>query len=191
VAAAIGGFLGLLADPLMQDGYGIAWGIGLVANLMLVAAACLAGVTLLRSPGGHRVRPLPVGLLPWAAVLLGAAAAVAMVVFALAVGNVGGGWYVTQFVWAAAMALVVPAWAARAVDRRFGAALLAGWAAGSLGIAIFHVLLQGYLRNQGSSGAVGSGPMIAFGLAVLALLVVAVLLGRAAAAGDAEPAAHA
>jgi hypothetical protein len=32
--------------------------------------------------------------------------------------------------------------------------------------------------------------MIAFGLAVLALLVMAVLLGRAAPAGDAEPAAR-
>ena len=190
VAASIGGFLGLLSDPLVQDGYGIAWGIGLIANLVLVAAACLAGLALARSPGGHRVRRLAAGFLPWVVVPLGAAAAVAMVVFALVTSDAGWGWYVTQFVWAATMALVVPAWAAKAVDRRFGAALLAGWAAGSLGVASFHVLLLGYLRNQGDSFAVGSGPMIAFGLAVLALLVMAVLLGRAAPAGDAEPAAR-
>jgi hypothetical protein len=36
-----------------------------------------------------------------------------------------------------------------------------------------------------------AGPLIAFGLAVLALLVVAVLLGRATPASDAEPTAHA
>jgi hypothetical protein len=83
-----------------------------------------------------------------------------MVVFALVTSDTGWGWYVTQSV----------------------------WAAGSLGTATFYVLLLGYLRNQGDSFAVGSGPMIAFGLAVLALLVVAVLLGRAAPAGDAEPA---
>jgi Caspase domain len=187
VAASIGGFLGLLSDPLMRDGYGIAWGIGLIANLMLVAA-CLAGLALARSPGGHRVRRLAAGFLPWVVVPLGAAAAVAMVVFALVTSDAGWGWYVTQFVWAATMALVVPAWAAKAVDRRFGAALLAGWAAGSLGAATFHVLLLGYLRKQENPLAVGSGPMIAFGLAVLALLVMAVLLGRAAPAGDAEPA---
>jgi len=191
VAASIGGFLGLLSDPLVQDGYGIAWGIGLIANLMLVAAACLAGLALARSAGGRLVRRLPPGLLPWAVVLLGAAAALAMAVFALVARNAGWSWYVTQFLWAAAMALVVPAWAARTVDRRFGAALLAGWAAGSLGTASFHVLLLGYLRKQGDSFAVGSGPMIAFGLAVLALLAMAVLLGRAAPASNAEPAARA
>jgi hypothetical protein len=190
-AASIGGFLGLLSDPLVQDGYGIAWGIGLIANLMLVAAACLAGLALARSNGGRLVRRLPAGLLPWAVVLLGAAAAVAMAVFILMARNAGLSWYVTEFVWDAAMALLVPAWAAGAVDRRFGAALLAGWAAGSLGSVIFHLLLLDYLRNQGSSSAVGSGPVIAFGLAVLALLVMAVLLGRAAPAGDAEPAGRA
>jgi hypothetical protein len=75
LAASIGDFLGLLSDPLVQDGYGIAWGIGLIANLMLVAAACLAGLALARSPGGHRVRRLAAGFLPWVLVPLGAAAA--------------------------------------------------------------------------------------------------------------------
>jgi hypothetical protein len=188
VAASIGGFLGLLADPLMQDGYGIAWGIGLVANLVLVAAASLAGLELARSAGGNLVRRLPAGFLPWVVVLLGVAAAAAMAVFALVTRTAGWGWYVTEFVWAAAAALAVPAWAASAVDRRFGASLLAGWAAGSIGTATFHLLLLDKLRDQGDSFAVGSGPLIAFWLAVLALLVAAVLLGRAAPATDAEPA---
>jgi hypothetical protein len=189
VAASIGGFLGLLADPLMQDGYQSAWGIGLVANLVLVAAACLAGLTLTRAGEVHLVRRLPEGPLPWLMALLGVAAAVMLVLFTKQVGEAGWGWYVAQFIWAAAMALVVPAWAAAVVPRRFGASLVVGWVGGVLAVSIFHLVLLDRQRSSGSTN-VGSELIILLDIILLALLVAAALFARTGPTTQVQPTTH-
>jgi hypothetical protein len=185
VLASIDQFLGLLSDPLMQDGYESAWGIGLAAYLVLVSAALLAGLALARAGEVHLVRGLPERALLWLVTLLGVAGAVVMVLFAWRAWNDGWGWYVTQFIWDAAMALVVPAWAAAAVPRRFGASLLVGWAGGGLAIFIFHAVILDRLRAEGIF-EVGSELIVVFGLILLALLVVAALLVRADPTSQAE-----
>ena len=185
VLASIDQFLGLLSDPLMQDGYESAWGIGLAAYLVLGSAAFLAGLALARAGEVHLVRRLPERPLLWLVTLLGVAGAVVMVLFAWRAWNDGWGWYVTQFIWDAAMALVVPAWAAAAVPRRFGASLLVGWAGGGLAIFIFHAVILDRLRAEGIF-EVGSELIVVFGLILLALLVVAALLVRADPTSQAE-----
>jgi hypothetical protein len=118
-------------------------------------------------------------------VLLGVAGAVVMLLFAQRVWNDGWGWYVTQFIWAAAMALVVPAWGAAVVPRQFGASLLIGWAGGGVAIVIYRAVLLDHLRAEGISD-VGSELIVVFGLILLALLVVAALLVRADPTSQAE-----
>ena len=131
------------------------------------------------------MRRLPERPLLWLVTLLGVAGAVVMVLFAWRVWNDGWGWYMTQFIWDAAMALVVPAWAAAAIPRRFGASLLVGWAGGGLAIFIFHAVILDRLRAEGIS-EVGSELIVVFGLILLALLVVAALLVRADPTSQAE-----
>jgi hypothetical protein len=189
VLASIDQFLSLLSDPLMQDGYESAWGIGLAAYLVLGSAAFLAGLALARAGEVHLARRLPERPLLWLVTLLGVAGAVVMVLFAWRVWNDGWGWYMTQFIWDAAMALVVPAWAAAAIPRRFGASLLVGWAGGGLAIFIFHAVILDSLRAEGIS-EVGSELIVVFGLILLALLVVAALLVRADPTSQAEHATH-
>lgn len=184
VVAAIGEFLSLLADPLMQDGYQTAWGISLVAYLVLLSAACLAGLALARDGEVRLVRRLLEHPLTWIVVLLGVVAAVELVVLIQQLRAESWGWWLGQFVWAAATALVVPALGAAALPRQFGAALLVGWAGGGVAICIFRVQLMDYLLDQGLS-KVGSGPFVVLGLTLFALLVVAVLLARIAPASQA------
>jgi hypothetical protein len=187
VAASTVGFLGSLAAPLVNDGYESAWRIAFVADLVLVAAACLAGLALARGAEVHVVRRLPEQPLPWLVVVLGLAAIVELLVLIQQLRADGWGWYLAQFIWAAAMALVVPALGATAVPRQFGASLLAAWAGGGVATSVFYTV---FLDSQSGDGSAkpGSSLFVVFGVTMLALLVVAVLLGRTAPAAEAEQA---
>jgi hypothetical protein len=144
---------------------------------MLVLAACLAGLALVRI-GEVRVLPRPPqGALPWLVVLLGAAGAVAFF------SQVPGQEFVPgrnkaftpsedliPTIWTTAMALVVPACAAVAVPRQFGVALLAGWiGCGAAVVAYTSEFVPGL-----------------FGFTLLALLVVIIPFARTAPTSQTE-----
>jgi hypothetical protein len=54
------------------------WWFELVAHLILVAAACLAGLVLVRTAHVHLTRPRPQSQLPWLVALLGGVGALAL-----------------------------------------------------------------------------------------------------------------
>jgi hypothetical protein len=105
-----------------------------VGGVILVLAACLAGVALARTGEVRFPLRIPEGMAPRLVVFLGVAGAVALVVQVpggqLLAGRdqlfvPGEDWL--PLIWVSAMALVAPAAAAVAVPRQFGVALLAGW----------------------------------------------------------------
>jgi hypothetical protein len=132
VAASTTVLLGVVIDSLYINGESVWAGfwLELVAHVILVVAACLAGLALARA-GEVRVVPRPPqGALPRLVTLLGVASAVAFLSQFLEQDFDVAGDFV-PLIWATAMAFVVPASAAVAVPRRFGVALLAGWIGGS------------------------------------------------------------
>jgi hypothetical protein len=73
----------------------------------------------------------------------------AMAVFAKALWQEDGGWYVTEFIGNAAVALAVAAGAALAVPRQLGASLLAGWAGTAVAASLFYAtLLEGSAATE-------------------------------------------
>jgi TIR domain-containing protein len=160
------------------------WWFELVAHLVLVAAACLAGLVLVRTADVHLTRRRPQSQLPWLVALLGGAGALALFFHDKNLWYVDSQfrWYAVPSIWVTVLALVVPACAAVAVPRRFGVALLAGWIAG--GADLFGVL---YLWDRyQENGNYGTTAIITFGFTLLALVPVAVLFARAAPGSEAE-----
>jgi Caspase domain len=168
----------------------------LAAMLILVAAACLAGLALRRAAEVRLVRWPPQSALAWVVALLGVAGALALVFQDKNVAAPGGqfgstGEFLASSIWLTIMALVVPACAAVAVPRQLGVALLAGWIGGGGALYLFSYYLLDYQRYDaaqqnagplgGSASLISLGPVIVFGLTLLALLVVAVPFARAAA----------
>ena len=179
VAASTWGLLFLITDRLQYKDvrFGDGWRLELVAHLVLVLAAGLAGLVLARTAEVHLVRRLPQGELAWLVVLLGAAGALALFLHDQNLRHIPwppSHWLVASSIWATVMALVVPVCAAVAVPRQFGVALLAGWIGGGGAFFVFHYL---WVRNQ-YDGQTGSNPIITFGCTLLALLVVTVLFAR-------------
>ena len=166
-AAEYGGGLG--------DGYQVE----LVAHLLLVVAACLVVVALVRS-GRYR---LEIGVLRHGrsrlVVLLGAAGSLALLPHVLRLSEIGPKTYwIAPSVWLTVAALVVPAVAAVATPRRFGAFLLAGWVGGAAALfAAYLAFADEKLNNDGLD--IGGTPILLFGVTLVALLVVAVLEARA------------
>jgi hypothetical protein len=91
-------------------------------------------------------------------------------------------------IWATVMAVLVPACAVAVLPRRFGISLLAGWIGGAFSIFVYESLLLNYSRNQGVS--ISSAPNIAFGITLLALMVVAAFFARTAPGPRVERAAQ-
>jgi hypothetical protein len=153
-----------------------AWGAGVwlffAAVLIVVLAACLAGVALVRAgevrvvPRLSAVPPLSADPFAWLVALLGGAGAVVFFLYQL--GYATGDWGLVARMWVPAMALVVPASAAVAVPRRFGAALLAGWIGGGAAIALAHFFGDPAGRVQ----------ILLFAGTLLALLLVSVPFAR-------------
>lgn len=79
-----------------------------------------------------------------------------------------------SYLWTAAVALLLCAYAATASARRFGAALLGGWAAA--GAALFVSFLNEPALHYDTDN---TGAIYAFGASLLALLIAAIPLSRA------------
>jgi hypothetical protein len=153
------------------NGYGSGFWLQLAAHLVLVLAACLAGLALARAAEVRLMRRLPGGELPWIVVLLGAAGAAALFAQDRTLWDAGLRWYVAPSIWATILALIVPACAAVARPREFGISLLMGWIGGGASLFIYYfVFLFQKLRE-------GIWAISMFGLTLLALLVITYLFG--------------
>jgi hypothetical protein len=116
-----------------------------------VLACCLALLSLARAGDVRLAFRLPEGAIAWLVTLLGVAGAVALflqVEGAHAIpGRDGAGFVPSQdlapLIWAAAMALVIPAAAAAALPRQFGVALLAGWIVDGASVVAFYLGFPG------------------------------------------------
>ena len=123
---------------------------GIWLHLLGMAVWLLAcGLVLLSLARAREVRlrrQLPEGVIAWLVTLVGVAGAVALflqVEGGHAIPGRGGKGFVPSqdlapLIWAAAMALVVPAAAALALPRRFGTALLAGWICDGASMVAFY-----------------------------------------------------
>ena len=186
VAASTWGLLYLPSNRIHLTGsqFHGGWWYEPVAHLVLIAAACLAGLTLVRTADVRLTRPRPQSPLPWLVALLGGAGALALFFHDKKIWYVDSQfrWYAVPSAWVTVLALVVPACAAVAVPRRFGVALLAGWIAG--GADLFGVLYvwDRYKENYGT----GTTAIITFGFTLLALVAATVLFVRAAPGPEAE-----
>ena len=112
-------------------------------------------------------------------VLLGAAGSLALLLHVLRLSEIGPkAYWIAPSVWLTVVALVVPAVAAVATPRRFGAFLLAGWVGGAAALfAAYLAFADEKLNNDGLD--IGATPILLFGSTLVALLVVAVLDARA------------
>jgi uncharacterized caspase-like protein len=174
-----------------EGALGAGFWLGLAAGLLLVLAACLAGVV--RAAEVHLVPGLPDGPLPWLVALLGVAGAVALLLYGVRlhekVDSTDLPPAALSFGWVVLLAPAVPILAAVLAPRRFGVALLLGWVGG--GVAIFSSSLGFLLVAPSAHGVdISRGPVVAFGLTLLALLVVAALLARDATASERETVAR-
>jgi len=163
----------------MADGGRIrsAFGLGLAAYSVLLLAGCLAGLALVRTgevrlgggPAQHK--------LAWPVVLVGAAGALALILLAGALSEYGATYgAVLPVQWAAVLAVLVPAGAAVAVPRQFGVSVLVSWIGTAAAIGWYYSWL---LEKETD---LGSTLIPVLGATLLALLVLAVLMARAAPA---------
>jgi hypothetical protein len=164
----------ILATPRFGAGF---W-LQLASDLSLLLAAGIAGFALARRSEVRLVQRPRQEMLSWAIVLLGVAGMLALIFHDLNLPILGrsiGGWKPVEVtsICATVLALIMPAWAAGAVPRRLGVALLAGWI--WLGAA-FCVYCYLFIRRHFGS----TGPIIVFGLTLLALCAVTVPFARAA-----------
>jgi hypothetical protein len=151
---------------------GAGWGLELAGLLVLVFAACLAAVMLVQTREVRLIPPRREDWPAWLVVLLGAVGALALVSEATAFWHTAAGSrsYVWLSVWATIAALVVPACAAAAMPRRFGAALLVGWLGGGAAIIGPGLWLDHVLGVNGN--------ILFFGITLVALLAATVLFAR-------------
>lgn len=177
-AASTWGLLAWTSDVLMTDGFGIGFGLGLVAQAILVFAACLAGLALKQVDGVRLVRRPAEGGIAWLVVILSVVGGVALLAQAQAVQDGDNGWYAWPLIWAAVMAVVVPGCATLAVPTRLGASLLMGWIGSGVAITAF------YFTSLEAFFYLSRNLVLVFGLTLLALLVAAILLARVPAASQ-------
>jgi Caspase domain len=137
----------------------------LAAHLLLVLAACLAGLASAQAGSAGLVPRPPQGLFPRLVILLGVVSAIGLV--STFVNQQSDSAHEVALIWAIAMALVVPACAAVAVRRQFGVALLGGWIGGGA------ALLPSFSTDYSNTGGI-----VTFNLTVLALLVVIIPFAR-------------
>jgi hypothetical protein len=178
-AASTRGLLYLVVDPMEGGGgFGNGYRVELVAHLLLVVAAGVAGVALARS-GEYRLTPRSAGRgLSRLVIGIGVAGSVALLLHDMRIWNIGLAWYwVAPSVWLTVLALAVPAVAAVAAPRRFGVFLLFGWIGGAVAnFAAYFAYADKEIRNGGYD--IGRTPILLFGATLVALLIVAVLDAR-------------
>jgi hypothetical protein len=160
-------------------GLGNGYRVELVAHLLLVVAACLAVVALVRSGRYRLVIGFPRHGRSRLVLLLGAAGSLALLLHVLRLSEIEPkAYWIVPSVWLTVVALVVPAVAAVATPRRFGAFLLAGWVGGAAALLVAYLsFADEKLSNDGLD--IGRTPLLLFGSTLVALLVVAVLDARA------------
>jgi hypothetical protein len=129
---------------------GLGMWLHLVGMAVWVLACCLALLSLARAGDVRLAFRLPEGAIAWLVTLLGVAGAVALflqVEGAHAIPGRNAGFVPSQdlapLIWAAAMALVIPAAAAAALPRQFGVALLAGWIVDGASVVAFYLGFPG------------------------------------------------
>ena len=192
VPASVWALISLATDGLAYNGLAGGFWLQVVANLILVLSACLAAFALTSAAEVSLTRRPAPGMLPWVVALLGITGALALAfldhnLWAAAAVPLRES-ELTPSIWATVMAVLVPACAMAVLPRRFGISLLAGWIGGAFSIFLYESLLLNYARNQGVS--ISSAPNVAFGIALLALTVVAAFFARSAPASRVERAAR-
>jgi uncharacterized caspase-like protein len=192
-AAATEGLFDLVLYPMDSGGgFGAGYRVLVAAHLVLLLAACVAGVALARSGEAHIRRRAPTGQLPRLMILLGAAGAVALLFHVVRIGTTDDypGRWVAHSIWVTVLVITLPVVAAVLMPRRLGAALLLGWVGG--GAAIFvDSFTYANLQVQAGSFDIGRTWILLCGLTLLPLLVVGVLDARTEQTSSSDPAAPA
>jgi hypothetical protein len=185
-AAALWWLLGsasLLVLSPYRDALGAGYWLEVAGHLLVVGAAGVAGLGLVRSGEVRPARWPPKDTPARLVVLIGVASVLPLLFNARPLAQaklVDLHLLVVSFGWIAAMAVVVPACAAAVAPRRFGASLLLGWTVGAGAVVLGYQLL----RPNTYTG----GPLLSFALALLALLVAAVVLARSHPVAEPHPA---
>jgi ABC-type spermidine/putrescine transport system permease subunit II len=110
--------------------------------------------------------------------LLGVAGTVALLVVDRRVLDLGAEWYWSiSTIWLTVLAPLVPAAAAVALPRRFGAWLLAGWIAGAGAVVADYSIWNAREISEGNYD-IGRTALLFFATTLLGLLVAAVLHAR-------------
>jgi uncharacterized caspase-like protein len=168
--AATVGIVALINHGLRGEGWESGFWLLLVAHLILVLAALLAGLALARAGEGSLSLRRPQGRFPWLVASLGVVGAMATALQSQ-LSILGFPGLTAESVWATIMALVATACAALASPRRFGASLLAGWiGSGTVIFLSTYAWRNHQIAEEGSE--IGSGPLIVFGITLLALVIV-------------------
>jgi hypothetical protein len=178
-AASTRALVQLLTEQLRDaGGYGAGFWVEVGAHVVLLAAGCVAGVALARS-GDVRLDPQALRTRSSQLIaLLGVAGTVALLVVDRRVLDLGAEWYWSiSPIWLTVLAPLVPAAAAVALPRRFGAWLLAGWIAGAGAVVADYSIWNARQISEGNYD-VGRTALLFFATTLLGLLVAAVLHAR-------------
>jgi len=134
-ATSTWGVPSLIGDWVDRDGDGFNYGfvLALIAQLLVVAAGCLAAAGLVHHDGVHLGRLSRQDKLGWVITGLGFVGSLVLLSQAKDIGEATV-WYGAQTAWAALLALVLPAGAVLVRPRRLGGSILAGWVGSAFGI---------------------------------------------------------
>jgi hypothetical protein len=186
-AASTRSLVQLLTEQLREaDGYETGYWVEVLGHVALVAAGCVAGIALARS-GQVRLRGEALSRrLPQLIVALGVAGMVALVVVDQRILAQGVEWFwAVTTIWLTLLALLLPATAAVALPRRFGAWLLVGWVGGAGAVVVDYYLWTAREVGEGDYD-IGLGAELFFAVTLIGLLVAAVFHAR----GEEVPAAR-
>jgi hypothetical protein len=178
-AASTRALVQLLTEQLRDaGGYGAGFWVEIGAHVVLLAAGCVVGVALARS-GDVRLDPQALRTRSSQLIaLLGVAGTVALLVVDRRVLDLGAEWYWSiSTIWLTVLAPLVPAAAAVALPRRFGAWLLAGWIAGAGAVVADYSIWNARQISEGNYD-IGRTALLFFATTLLGLLVAAVLHAR-------------
>lgn len=180
VAVSSGGLALQVVSVLAHSGYGSGFWLEFASSLAEVAAACLVGIAVAQTDEIRLSRWPGPARLTWIIVLIGAAAAMALVFHAHNLSAAAmDDQYLTISIWTAVMALIVPVYATAVAPRLFAVALLGGWLAADVAFLLYYFLFLTYERDQGYA-VISTVPLIVFGVALVALVPAAALFARGA-----------
>ena len=180
VAVSSGGLAYLIIFGLKYSDLAGGFWLQVAAGLAEVTAACLAGIAVARTGEVGFSRWPSRARLSWAIVLIGAVAAVTMILHSLNLVAQGQpGEYLAWSVWTAVMALAVPVFALVVTPARFAVAILFGWLAADVAFFVYHYFFWNYQHTNGYT-PLSTAPLMVFGVAVAVLIGTAALFARGA-----------